>query len=269
MAEKREVSREEYLREVAELHRLRVEYEAKWRRLKGTVRNVRRWETRIRELEARLETLKAGLPPTWREYLRVRDVLLPRARTRLSYWIEQRERIISEIISTRGEIRRLEAEIARKVVVPPPPRRERVQVRVYIIIEKGVREYTWEGLWRGKWIKRKIVRKYPSGAFQGWYECDALVKPDTMEVLTEEEPFKSAIRKIKEDFVDEISKEWFYATYDPEDVTVGESNVIPKSEDIGKPPKKIRVARTVDKPVPPKHYPTEDWFSPTLDRWIS
>jgi hypothetical protein len=54
-----------------------------------------------------------------RDYLYVRDTLLPRARERLAYWTARRGEAEAEITRERPEIRRLEEQIRRKVIVPP------------------------------------------------------------------------------------------------------------------------------------------------------
>jgi len=150
------VSREEYERQVAELNRLRGEYDAAWRRLYYVVSRIRFWERRIATLEARFAELRrigwARLrAPERREYLRIRDVALPRARASLDRWDRERTAIISEIRRLREEIARLEAEIARKVVVPVL---HRVKIRLY---------------------NEEITSLTPTGTFQGFYDIDAIL----------------------------------------------------------------------------------------------
>lgn len=127
------VSREEYEREVEELKRLREEYEPKWRRLYHIVSRIRYWERRIATLEARFAELRRiGWrylhAPERREYLRIRDIELPKARAYWLGWDTERTGILTEIRRQRADIRRLEEEIARKIVIPIL---YRVKIRLY------------------------------------------------------------------------------------------------------------------------------------------
>ncbi|MEM2568156.1 MAG: hypothetical protein QXH20_06795 [Candidatus Bathyarchaeia archaeon] len=133
------VTKEEYeleLRELArlrlELARLRAEFDEKWEKLRRCAANIRYNEARLAELTSRLEALRrigwARLTGAERaEYLRLRDRLIPEARTRIAYWTSQRDAVIAEIYREMPEIRRLEeavrteeARIKRKVIVVPP-----------------------------------------------------------------------------------------------------------------------------------------------------
>lgn len=117
------VSRDEYEAELRELSRLqaelsplRAEYDKKWDRLRGAVANIRRNEARLAELTRRLETLRrigwARLTrPERAEYLRLRDRLIPEARSRIDYWTSQRDAILAEIYREMPEIHRLEEAI--------------------------------------------------------------------------------------------------------------------------------------------------------------
>ena len=127
MAERRPVSKEEYERELRELGSLRREYDAKWASLRRIVANIRRWERIIADLETRFAELRrAGWPRLRalerREYLAIRDVRLPRARAYLLGWDTERTSIIIEIKREREDIRRLEAEIALKIIIVVPPK---------------------------------------------------------------------------------------------------------------------------------------------------
>jgi len=156
----RRVSREEYEREVAELNRLRSEYDAKWRRLYYIVSRIRYWEKRIASLEARYAELRRIgwrylRAPERREYLHIRDIDLPIARAYRLRWDTERTTIISEIRHLKSEIARLEAEIAHKVVVPVL---YRVKIRLY---------------------NEEITPESPTGMFQGWFDIDAILDPKT------------------------------------------------------------------------------------------
>jgi len=127
LAERRYVTREEYGAEVAELRRLRREYDAKWDSLRRIVTNIRRWEKIIADLETRFAELRRTgwrylRGPERREYLSIRDVRLPRARAYWLGWDTERTSIITEIKREREDIRRLEAEIALKIIIVVPPK---------------------------------------------------------------------------------------------------------------------------------------------------
>jgi len=129
----------------------------------------------------------------------------------------------------------------------------------YVIIESGEKEYTYY------YGTRK--RMYPSGRFQGWYQINAYVDPETGKVIEEREPFPSSLERIKDEFIGEIEDE-FHVFIEEGDITVGESNVKPELiDEIDTPIKKVRLERIVDKPVPKGYYPTRDWAR-VLERYI-
>jgi len=127
LAERRPVTKEEYELELAELKRFRTEYDAKWVSLRRIVANIRRWEKIIADLEARFGELRrigwrylgAG---ERREFLQIRDIRLARARAYWYGWDTERASIITEIKRQHEQIRRLEAEIAVKIIIVIPPK---------------------------------------------------------------------------------------------------------------------------------------------------
>lgn len=133
-----------------------------------------------------------------------------------------------------------------------PVAAKRVSISLYIIIESREKEYTFRDK-KGR-VKR-ITRRYPSGRFQSTWECDATLDPATDEYTKVDDDDLAAM---KSDFIYELETE-FEVFYDIGDVTVGAANVIPDQADVGKPPKKLTLERTVDKPVPPGSSPKEDW----------
>lgn len=153
MAEPLFVTKEDYDAEVAELMRLRAEYDRKWATLRRAVSNIRRYETRILNLERRLSELRAV---GWRylkgegrrEWLRIRDTDLPTARFHLGFWTDRRETIIKEVYREREEISRLDTLIRRKVVKPPPPPEQ-------LIGDEAITGYT---IWYNPETKKYIVR---------------------------------------------------------------------------------------------------------------
>lgn len=118
MAEKIEVTREEFNGEVAHLKELTEKYSRKWGRLRQLVANVTRWETNVANLTRTLEELKRRLPASWREYRHIRDVELPKAKERLADWTSQRETYIAEMRSELDEILAERERIARKIIKP-------------------------------------------------------------------------------------------------------------------------------------------------------
>ena len=121
MSDKIEVTREEYESEVAHLKELTEKYSRKWGRLRQLAANVRRWETNVANLTRSLNELKTRLPASWREYRYIRDVELPSARERLTYWTSQQEAYIAEMRTELNEILAERERIARKIIKPPPP----------------------------------------------------------------------------------------------------------------------------------------------------
>jgi hypothetical protein len=121
LAEKIEVTREEFNAEVAHLKELTEKYSRKWGRLRQLVANVTRWETNVANLTRTLEELKRRLPASWREYRYIRDVELPKAKERLADWTSQRETYIAEMRTELDEILAERERIARKIIKPPPP----------------------------------------------------------------------------------------------------------------------------------------------------
>jgi len=133
LAERYLVPKEEYDREVDELHRLREEYNHKWTRLRSIVGRIRYWDTRIATLERRMAELRRIgwvylRAPGRREWLEIRDFHLPKARGRRLAWDTERLTIIPEIRVEREAIRKLEAAIALKIVVV----KELIQVKLVI-----------------------------------------------------------------------------------------------------------------------------------------
>lgn len=126
----------------------------------------------------------------------------------------------------------------------------RVSTNLYIIIAKREKDYIWRG--------KRVRRKYPSGRFQAVYQHNAVLDPETREVLKDREPYPTDIKICKGDFLEEL-EEKFEVYYWEEHITVGDSNVTPDQRDVGKPPKKILIERVVDKPVLTGWSPKETW----------
>ena len=164
MAEKEKifVSPEEIEREKEELAKLRATLDEVLRRQRYLARMREYWERRLRTYEARFEELRRiGWPrlraPERREYLRLRDELIPRARERLEFWRTEQDRHFKETIRPlMDKIREAEEELARKV--PIPPKLYRIKIRLY---------------------NEEVSPETPTGQFQGWFDIDAILDEKT------------------------------------------------------------------------------------------
>lgn len=161
MAEPIWTTAEDIEAERAEVKRLRAEEDRKWERLRRTVANVRRWETRLKHLEEDFESLtRIGWPRLTAAgrlyYTTLRSRLIPVARVRLLYWTDEREAIITEIRRER-EIRRSEEERLKRKRIKIPPKLHRIKIRIYNYERKPT----------------------PTGMFQTFWDIDALVDPET------------------------------------------------------------------------------------------
>ncbi len=286
------VPRAEYEAEVAELRRLQTElasvqeklsrietetYNPLWRENVRLVRRIRYRETRLREYTTRLAELRrigwARLHRLEREeYIGLREAI-PRTRVRLAELREAQDkviaelwRVIEELTPLRTETARLKTEIktaqdkiSRKVTVEL----KRVQLNAYVVIEE--REKTYYKRRRsertarkhGKYVK--VTVRYPKGRFQSWFECDSWVIPDTETVLLEREPTYTLIKEYVIPHVnDELAEKFNILPFTPESFTFGETSTILSDEDLGKPPVKIKVERTVED-VKPEHTIKNPW----------
>jgi hypothetical protein len=214
--ERRVVSKEELEREQKELEELRRSYEAKWRRLRAIVARIRFWETQIATLESRLTELRRiGWPrlraPERSEWLRIRDLLLPRARAYRLAWDTERLTIIPEIRTQREAIRKLEAEIARKIVII----KQMVHVKIVIFsIVKGP-------------AHRPYIRR-----FQTVYNVTAIRDVETGEIDLTDELTRKQLEAVTADFY----MRWAWSTLPsgaspPEIALTSEWEVIDEPED--------------------------------------
>lgn len=161
------VSKAEYDREVEQLERWLAEYERKWRDQYRISARVRYWETRLLTLTSRFEELRTRgwvylRGPERKEYLRLRDLLLPRARQKLAGWHAERGRLAGDLIKERLEIRKLEETIARKEIVPA---KQLIHAKIII--------YTI--------VSARPPKRYRK-RFQGFFNVDALRDVDTGEI---------------------------------------------------------------------------------------
>jgi len=187
LAEKIRVSRSEYFRELGLLsakirrrRRLRSEYYRIMRsiRTEGLTRSdyfrlMRRIRTLLderRRLQARLAVITyIRRPREWME-LQGRILQIDREREqilqRMRYIRRERERRLTRMSDIREILQQLEADIerermqiARKIIPPPPPKKilARIKIRIY----------------------NEERKPTPEGMFQGFFEIDALIDPET------------------------------------------------------------------------------------------
>lgn len=161
------VSKADYIREVEQLERWQAEYDRKWRDQYRISARVRYWETRLLTLTSRFEELRTRgwvylLGSERKEYLRLRDLLLPRARQKLGGWHAERGRLAGEIIKERLEIRKLEETIARKQIVPA---KQLIHAKIII--------YTV--------VSARPPKRYRK-RFQAFFNIDAIRDVDTGEI---------------------------------------------------------------------------------------
>ena len=287
------VPRSEYEAELAELKSLQSElaslqekltrieteeYNPLWRENVRLARAIRRWETRLREYEARLAELRRiGWVRLHRrereEYQDLLYRLIPRARARLEELHEAQEKVIAELWRITEELTPIRAEIdglkdrikdaqekiSRKVVV----QLKRVELNANIIIEEGVKTYRKRrkslatARKHGKYVN--VTVRYPRGRFQAWFQIDSWVLPETGTVLWELEPTYTLINEhVIPHINDEFGEEFHLLPFTRESFTIGETSTILGDEDLGKPPIKVKVERTVEN-VKPYHTIKNPW----------
>ena len=286
------VPRAEYEAEVAELRRLQTElasvqeklsrietetYNPLWRENVRLVRRIRYRETHLRGYATRLAELRrigwARLHRLEREeYVSLREAI-PRIQASIRELREAQEKVITELwrvteelTPLRTETARLKTEIktaqdkiSRKVTVEL----KRAEINAYVIIEE--REKTYYKRRRtertarkhGKYVK--VTVRYPKGRFQAWVQLDAWVIPDTGTVLLERDPTYTLIKEYVLPHVnDELAEKFNILPFTLESFTFGETSTILSDEDLGKPPVKVKVERTVEN-VKPEHTIKNPW----------
>jgi hypothetical protein len=174
--------------------------------------------------------------------------------------LEQRlQAITREILYTQQQVNQLEADIRREEIrleykrgFLPEKELIRTMLNYYLIIEGGEHTYP-RG--RGYYVYRNTrggIRrarhkvKYPKGRFQAWIECDCFIDPDTSGILQDEDPFSTLDGMMRGDVAREFMEYFNLANVHPEELTLGQVSQLGDPMDIGKPPKKLRVERTVE-----------------------
>lgn len=154
------VTADEIEREKRELREIRDEYDRRLRRQYILNTNRKRAERRLWTLDAALTRLKeigwvylSGRDRRW--WRDLEDQLIPEARRRLEYWTYETDRHFREDVKPVWErIRKLEEEIKEKVI----PKLYRIKIRLYAVKQR---------------------RKYYL-TFQGFFDIDAILNPETM-----------------------------------------------------------------------------------------
>ena len=109
----------------------------------------------------------------------------------------------------------------------------------------------------GKYVT--VTVRYPRGRFQAWFQIDAWVIPETGTVLDELDPTYTLIKQYVIPHInDEFADEFHLLPFDPKDFTIGTTSTILDDEDLGKPPIKVKVERTVEN-VKPYHTIKKPW----------
>lgn len=206
---------------------------------------LRGWQTRDRR------ALRSYLGWQTREaprVVRLRLLLEERGR-----WTAEQERLAKAI----GEEERL---IEYKYGLLPKKELARVGLNFYLIIERGEHEYPRPTSKAPSVVDRHYVYrtktggvrrgrqrvKYPKGAFQAWWQVDAFRSLETGQIIREEEPFPTLEPLMRRDTAREFMEEFNVPEVDPDSLTLGIVSEIPPEEEVGKPPYKDRVERTVE-----------------------
>jgi hypothetical protein len=278
LAERLLVSREEYEKEVKELEslkaeykreleerkQLRAEYDRKWTRLRAIIARIRYWETQIATLESRLTELRRiGWPrlraPERSEWLRIRDLLLPRARAYRLAWDTERTTLIAEITREREEIARRETLILPELTRKRKTIRElQAEIARKIIIIKQIV--------RAKTVIFSIVRGPPHKPYRKRFQCiyniDALRETETGEIDYTANLTQKELTAITDDFYGR----WGWLTLPrgastPEIAETGEFETVlePEGADI----KEMSVRTNREETYHHKFTPPETIYTPT------
>ena len=198
-----------------------------------TVRAFKGWRTRY--IRSRR---------TYRSWQTKKAPLVERLRTLLA----ERATWEKEAQTLANQIKIEEARIAYKKSILPEITLSRVSLALYLIIDAGEHVYPRDGghytLFKPHYRKVRHNVKYPKGRFQSILECDAFTDPSTGEIRRDLDPFKTLEDVMRAEVADEFMEEFSLKAVKPNDLTLGETSIIPDTEEIGKPPYKISISRT-------------------------
>ena len=235
-------------------------------RLRRTLRTHRGYLTRetetletLRDLRAWMVRRRAGLQ-RWQTVEAPYIERLEELRADLAKWLAEIARLQKAIPEIEAELEKKYEELRKRKKL------SRISINLYLIVEEGEhyyprvesRHYEYH---RPKHRSVRIRRKYPKGAFNSLLHCDAFVNPETRQILQNEEPFPTLLDLMRKDVSREFEEEFSLPHIDPDTLTLGECSEIPDVSEIGKPPFKVRVERTVE------GRPEETW-STTVNAYL-
>jgi len=199
-----------------------------------TVASLQGWQTREQRSLAAYEGWQTREAPLTE---RLRQLLGERAK-----WKREADGLASRI---KVE----EAQIAYKKQILPKVKLSRVTIALYLIIEAGEHEYPRDEGRRYIYRKphyrstRNMVR-YPKGRFQSILQCDSFIDPETGELRTDIDPFKTLEGVMRHEVADEFIEEFSLKELNPDTLTLGVVSIVAGEEEIGKPPFKLYISRT-------------------------
>jgi len=168
---------------------------------------------------------------------------------RLRQLLGERTRWKMEADGLASRIKVEEAQIAYKRGILPKVKLSRVTIALYLIVESGSHEYPRDP--GRRYIYRKpqyrSIRqnvKYPKGRFQSVLQCDSFIDPNTGELRTDIDPFRTLEGVMKAEVADEFIEEFSLRELNPDTLTLGVVSIVAGEEEIGKPPFKLYISRT-------------------------
>ena len=169
--------------------------------------------------------------------------------TRIRTLQAERTKWKKEAETLANQIKIEEARITYKKSILPELVLNRVSLALYLIIEEGSHEYPREpGRYytyhQPHYRRARHTVRYPKGRFQSILEADAFTDPTTGEIRQDLDPFKTLDGVIRAEVADEFMEEFSLKNVDPNDLTMGETSIIPDIEEVGKPPYKLHISRT-------------------------
>lgn len=189
---------------------------------------------------AKIKELIAKRQPTQTEVNTVRGM------------IQQRQNRKSKILNAlriqleniKNSIDDLADEISRKVI----SQLQRLRLNFYIIVREKTVDY--ERTYREGQARthgKTVQRKYPKGKFQALMDCDGFMEPNNEVVMVSIDPLKTLIPLLQESAAEIINARFHLEVgFQPEDFTIGVTNVDLGTDDLGTPPVIVQIARTTN-----------------------
>jgi len=167
---------------------------------------------------------------------------------RLRQLLGERAKWKKEADSLASRIKVEEAQIAYKKQILPKVKLSRVTIALYLIVEQGEHEYPrdqpYYTLRKPHFRRVRHVVKYPKGRFQSVLQCDSFIDPETGELRTDIDPFKTLEGVMRAEVADEFIEEFSLKTLNPDTLTLGVVSIVAGEEEVGKPPFKLYISRT-------------------------